>query len=82
MAFVRLSVDYEFPSRSWWEKGGQELWDAISEGFDGAATVVEADLAISWLAQASALPGWNDGPEYAPHPIAQSPVDDEDEALY
>ncbi len=82
MALVRLSVDYEFPSRSWWEKGGQELWDAISDGFDGAVVVLEEDLARSWLERARGLPGWDEGPDYAPHPIAASPVADEDEALY
>ena len=33
---VRLAIDFEHPSRTWWEKGGQELWDGITEGFDGA----------------------------------------------
>ena len=47
MALVRLSVDYEFPSRSWWEKGGQDLWDAISQGFDGGV-VVSDELYLVW----------------------------------
>jgi hypothetical protein len=82
LALVRLSVDYEFSSRNWWEEGGQELWDAITQGFDGGVVLLEGDLARSWLEQARAVPGWNDGPEYAPHPIAEAPVDDEDAALY
>ena len=24
-----------FVSKTWWESGGQDLWDAITEGFDG-----------------------------------------------
>jgi hypothetical protein len=79
VALVRLSVDYEFASRDWWEKGGQELWDAIS---DGGAALLEEDVAASWLSQASALPGWDAGTEYAPHPIAHAPIADEDAALY
>lgn len=79
MALMRLAIDYEFPSRVWWEKGGQELWDAINDG--AAAVLLDEDLAQSWVQQAGGLPGWNDGPEYAPHPITVTPADPEDEAL-
>ena len=76
---VRLSVDFECPARSWWEQGGQALWDGIAEGFDGSSVVLDESLADSWLAEARKLPGWNEGPDYAPHPVAVSPVaDDED----
>jgi len=66
---IRLATDFEHTSRIWWEAGGQELWDGITEGFDGSKVVVDDDLAKSWLSAASAIKGWNDGPEYAPHPI-------------
>ncbi len=69
---VRLAVDFEHSSRTWWEAGGQDLWDGITEGFDGSQVVVDDDLAKSWLGAASAIEGWNEGPEYAPHPITQS----------
>ena len=82
MALVRLSVDYEFSSRDWWEKGGSDLWEAITQGADSGVVVLEEDLARSWLAQASAIPGWDAGTEYAPHPITHAPIDDEDAALY
>ena len=37
---VRLKIDFEHPSRVWWESGGQELWEGAAEGFD--ATQVDA----------------------------------------
>ena len=42
---TRLSVDFEHASRTWWESGGQELWDGITEGFDGSSVVLDDDLA-------------------------------------
>jgi hypothetical protein len=66
---VRLAIDFEFPSRVWWESGGQELWDALVEDFDGGGVIVDADLATSWLAQAEQIRGWSEGPDYAPHPV-------------
>jgi len=77
----KLAIDFEFSSRTWWESGGQDLWDALTEAFDGSGVVVDDDLAESWLAQAQAIEGWDDGPEYAPHPVRLSEVDEEDEAL-
>lgn len=77
---IRLAIDFEHDSRRWWEAGGQELWDAIREGFDGGSVVLEASLAESWLAEAARIPGWDDGPEHAPHPIrAERLADDEPE---
>ncbi len=78
---VRLAVDFEFASRSWWENGGQDLWDAITEGFDNHKVVVDEDLAHSWLEQARQVEGWEDGTEYAPHPIRLSELDEDDEEL-
>jgi hypothetical protein len=76
---VRLAIDYEFPSRTWWENGGQELWDGLTEAFDGGGVVVDDHLAASWLAQAEQIEGWNEGADYAPHPIRQAPVDEDEE---
>jgi hypothetical protein len=75
---LRLSVDFEFASRTWWEKGGRDLWEGIAEGFDGSSVILDDDLVESWLAQARQIPGWNDGPDYAPHPIAVSPVEEDE----
>ena len=68
---IRLAVDFEHPSRRWWENGGQDLWDGITEGFDGSSVVLDDDLAASWLSSARTVEGWDDGPEHAPHPITQ-----------
>ena len=79
---LRLSIDYENDARSWWENGGAELWESIAEAPDAASIVLDEALALSWLAQAEAIEGWADGPEYAPHPISPAPVaDDEDAAV-
>ncbi|TFG95536.1 MAG: hypothetical protein E4H11_04885 [Myxococcales bacterium] len=75
---LRLSIDFECPAPIWWEKGGQELWDSITEAFDGSSVVVDDALAESWLARAREIQGWNGGPDYAPHPIALSTVADDD----
>jgi hypothetical protein len=75
---LRLSIDHEFRSRTWWESGGRALWEAIAEELGGSSVVLEDDVAQSWLQQAGRIPGWNDGHEYAPHPIATSPVGEDD----
>ena len=77
----KLAIDFEFSSRLWWENGGQELWEAVTEGFDGSGVVVEDNLAESWLAQARTISGWDDGAEYAPHPVRISEIDEEEEAM-
>jgi hypothetical protein len=75
---LKLSVDFEHPSRTWWESGGQELWDGVTEGFGETSVILEDHLAESWLAEARRIPGWEGGPEWAPHPIGVSPVADDD----
>jgi hypothetical protein len=76
---VRLSVDFENTSKIWWEQGGQDLWDGITEGFDGSSVVVDESLAESWLEAARKIPGWDDGPGYAPNPITVTGVDEFEE---
>jgi hypothetical protein len=73
---TRLAIDFENPSKAWWREGGQELWDAITEGFDGNSVVLDDRMAESWLASAREIPGWDEGPEYAPHPITVAEVDE------
>ena len=75
---MKLSVDFEHPSREWWESGGQELWDGIIEEHGASSVVLDDDIAQSWLAQASSVPGWSAGPEFAPHPIAARSLADDD----
>ena len=79
MALVKLAIDYEFASKTWWKEGGEELWDAVNDGLP--AVLLDADIAQSWIAQAATIQGWDEGPEYAPHPITLSPIDDEDADL-
>lgn len=75
-AVTKLQVDFEHASRVWWEAGGQELWEGICE--DGNFVFVDDAIGQSWLVEAEKLPGWSEGHEYAPHPIASSPVSDEE----
>jgi hypothetical protein len=74
----KLSIDFEFSSRAWWENGGQDLWDAVADGLGGSGVVVDDDLADSWLEQAREIPGWDDGAEYAPHPVRASELAEDD----
>lgn len=76
---VRLAIDYENPSRRWWECGGRELWEGVAEHADSPGVVVDEDLARSWLLEAAKIPGWDDGPEYAPHPVLQRELDPDEE---
>ncbi|NRA03040.1 MAG: hypothetical protein HRU00_10615 [Myxococcales bacterium] len=76
---VRIAIDFEHDARTWWESGGQELWDSIAEGFDAGSVVLDASLARSWMLEAALLPGWNGGPPHARHPILLREVrEDED----
>lgn len=75
---VKLAIDFENPGREWWENGGRDLWEAILEGFDNNAVVVEAALADSWLAQAARIPGWEGGPDFSPHPVCLKPLDEDE----
>lgn len=75
---IRLSVDFEHPSKTWWDAGGRELWEGITGESDGHAVVVDDGLAESWLAQARTIDGWDAGPDYAPHPIQASEVEPDD----
>lgn len=76
---VRLAVDFENPGRTWWESGGRDLWESVAEGFDTSGVVLEESLAHSWLEQAARIPGWDDGPEYAPHPVNLRELDPDEE---
>ena len=76
---VRLAIDFENATTTWWESGGKALWESIVEGFDNNAVLLEESLAHSWLVEARRVPGWDDGPEYAPHPIRLEAVDEDEE---
>lgn len=74
----KLSIDYEHPSRVWWDAGGLHLWEGLTGGFDESSVVLDDDVAESWLAEASRIPGWDGGPDFAPHPIAVQQLADDD----
>lgn len=75
---IKLAIDFENPSREWWENGGQELWDSITEGFDNNDVAVDESIAQSWLAAAAGIPGWEGGPDFSPHPICLKEVDEDE----
>ena len=79
---TRLSIDFEHASRTWWQSGGQELWEALAGDSDASQVVVEDSIAESWLAQAEGIPGWNAGPEFAPRPVTSAPVPDDEPVEY
>jgi len=76
---VRIAIDFECPSERWLGAGGRDLWDSVAEGFDNASVVLDRALAESVLAQAASIPGWDDGPEYAPHPLRLEEIDEDEE---
>lgn len=75
---MKLSIDFEHPSRAWWDAGGQSLWEGIIEEVGASSVVLDDDIAASWLAQAEKIHGWANGPEFAPHPIAARSLADDD----
>ena len=75
---MRLAIDFENPAETWWENGGRDLWETIAEGFDNSDVLLEGSLAQSWLQEAKQIPGWSDGPDYAPHPIILEEVDQDE----
>jgi hypothetical protein len=79
VALVRLAIDYENSVSLWWESGGRELWEGVGEGFDAGSVVLDEALAHSWIGEAERIPGWDDGPEYAPHPVVVREIDEDEE---
>lgn len=76
---VRLAIDFENTARGWWDAGGRELWEGVAEGFDTNAVLLDEALALSWLEEAARIPGWDDGPEFAPHPVSLRELDPDEE---
>ena len=79
MSMVRLTVDFEDTSETWWDAGGRDLWEGMLEGFDNHSVLLEQSIAESWLAEAAKLTGWEGGPEHSPHPIRIVEVDEDEE---
>lgn len=71
---VRISVDWENAGEPWWcaVRASQSIPAAIRlllESDTADSVVVDGEAARAVRAWAEALPGWNDGPEYARHPL-------------
>lgn len=79
MTMVKLAVDFENSASLWWESGGRDLWESVAEGFDNNEVLLERSIAESWLVAAAELPGWEGGPEFAPHPVRIKQVDEDEE---
>jgi hypothetical protein len=75
---VKLAIEFENPAPTWWKSGGRALWEAIAESADAGSVLVDEAIAESWMAEAAKIPGWNGGPEYAPHPIYVKAVNEDD----
>ncbi|MFP6655001.1 MAG: hypothetical protein VCB25_05190 [Myxococcota bacterium] len=75
---IKLAIDFENPGKEWWASGGRELWESITEAFDNHDVAVDESIADSWLVAAAAIPGWQGGPEWSPHPICLKPVDEDE----
>ena len=76
---IKLAIDFENPAPEWWENGGRDLWESITEGFDNNDVAVEESIAQSWLSAAAQIPGWEGGPEFSPHPICLKEVDEDED---
>ena len=75
---IKLAIDFENPASEWWESGGRDLWESITEAFDNNDVALDESLAESWLAQAAQIPGWEGGPEFSPHPICVKELDEDE----
>lgn len=70
---VTIMVDQENGAEEWWDaaRDASECPDGLVDLIDGTDTEVtlsgeDAAVALAWC---QALPGWNDGPDHAPHPL-------------
>jgi hypothetical protein len=62
---ITVRVDDENNAEAW--------WDALSETMPGLASALrvcgEVTVDVATWGRLTALPGWDGGPEYAPHPL-------------
>jgi hypothetical protein len=76
---VRLAIDFECPAPEWWDSGGRDLWESLIEGFDNNDVVLDEAIAQSVLDQCAQIPGWDAGPDFAPHPLCLKEIDEDEE---
>lgn len=80
----RISVDYENNANAWWEDARQQLDQApanvrarlmpLLEPLGPAQIDVADSTAEAIVDWAESLEGWDDGPDYAPHPLLAQDV--------
>lgn len=74
-----IAVDYKNSAERWWDAARNcialplSIGDLIV-GDKDEVTLSEEDAAAA-LAWARSLPGWDGGPEYAPHPLTVHDTD-------
>lgn len=78
MSMIKLVIDFDCASRTWWDNGGGDLWESVLEGFDNNDVLLDKSIAESWLSAAAGIAGWEGGPEHAPHPIRLKELDDDE----
>lgn len=70
-----LMIDWENNAEEWWEAAGKnfDIFEPrISEWINKGSSpelLVSEEEGNKFLDAARTLPGWNDGPEYAPNPV-------------
>lgn len=69
---VEFAVDEENSGDEWWDAARDaDAPDGLVDLIDGTDTdaTLSGEDAVAALAWCQSLPGWNGGPEYAPHPL-------------
>lgn len=69
----RIAVDFENSAEAWWDAArsadGRPAAMNVLLYTNETDVTVSDDAALDLIAWAESLPGWNDGPEHAPHPL-------------
>lgn len=72
VAAARLMVDYENAAETWWTEGGHDLWEKYGGSMrDDEIEMTDAEAA-RFFEEAQRIPGWEDGPSYAPNPVIEA----------
>ena len=77
MARYTLIVDYEYNAEQWWDAAHELAARGESDTFSALMAALKKSDSVTCTREAAAefescaenLPGWNDGPRYAQHPV-------------
>ena len=76
-AAMVVTVDEENNAEIWWDAAEADKTTPASfarlQGSQSMIVLSKSD-AVEFVVWAMSLPGWNDGPSYAPHPLTIQPV--------